>query len=68
MSFNASIAPHDANDIGSCAAVTKERTISNGVSVSRLNSGNFAVAVHDGERRVIVELTPGELLSRPVNS
>jgi len=42
-------------------SVTTGRFISNGVTVSRLTSGNFAVAVHEGDRRAIVDLTPGEL-------
>jgi hypothetical protein len=48
-------------DMPSSAAIAKQRAISNGVSVSRLNSGNYAVAVHDGDRRAIVELTPAEM-------
>jgi len=45
----------------SCVSATKTRAVSNGVSVSRLKSGAFAIAVHDGDERAIVELTADEM-------
>jgi hypothetical protein len=44
-----------------CVAVTKQRIVSNGVSVSRLHGGGVALSVHEGDHRAIVELTPDEL-------
>lgn len=45
----------------SIVAIVKQRTISNGISVSHLRSGNFAVSVHDGDRRAIIELSADQL-------
>ena len=53
--------PASVNASDSCVSATKQRSISNGVSVSRLKSGAFAIAVHDGDRRAIVELSAAEL-------
>jgi hypothetical protein len=43
------------------AAVANAKQVSTGVSVCQLRSGLFAVSVHDGDRRAIVELTADEL-------
>ena len=43
------------------ASITKMRQVSNGVSLCRLTSGAFALAVHDGGTRAIVELSDEEL-------
>lgn len=50
-----------SGDSTSSVSVVKERTVSNGVTVSRLKSGEFALSVHDGDRRAIIELSADEL-------
>ncbi len=41
-------------------SITKARIVSTGVTISRLKSGRFAISAHDGNRRVIVELSDAE--------
>lgn len=42
-------------------SIVKVREVSNGVSVSRLHSGGFALSVHDGDRHAVVDVTGDEL-------
>jgi DNA gyrase inhibitor GyrI len=42
-------------------SIVRTHQVSNGVTVSRLRSGEFAVAVHDGDLRAIVDVTADEL-------
>lgn len=44
------------------ASITKLRTASTGVTVSRLKSGRFSLSAHYGDRRVIVEMDADELV------
>jgi hypothetical protein len=61
MSFSANIDPRHTGIARSCAAIAKEWAMPNGVSVSPLHSGSYAVAVHEDDRRAIIELTPSEM-------
>jgi len=42
-------------------SIVRVHQVSNGVTVSRLRSGAFAVSVHDGDQRAIVEITVDQL-------
>lgn len=43
------------------ASITKPKTVSTGITVCRLRAGGFALSAHDGDVRVIVELTDHDL-------
>lgn len=42
------------------AAMVKDLTVSTGITVSRLHSGDYAVVVHVGGRQTIVDLSRSE--------
>ncbi len=43
------------------AQLTKDRLVSNGLTVSRVDSGEFSLAIHDGAKVVTLSLTAKEL-------
>ena len=55
------VPPEAVNERDSCVSVVKVRQVSNGVTVSHLQSGEFALSAHDGEHRAIVQMTGEEL-------
>jgi len=55
------IAPSAAAAAALPVSIVRVREVSNGVTVSRLVSGDYAIAAHDGDRRVIVTATAEEL-------
>lgn len=53
--------PALASTDGSGISITKLREVSHGVTVSRLHSGEFAIAAHDGDHRVLIDVSAHEL-------
>ena len=42
------------------AAITKLKTVSSGVTICRLRSGQFALSAHSDDKRVIIDLSDDE--------
>ena len=54
--------PSNVDKGTSPVAIAKLHYVSNGVNISRLDCGEFAIAVHDGPVRAVVQASRAELL------